>query len=109
MKKQKRWESEDQIIARIDHLKRAQKRCLQLGDEFQKQSDVFRWKSLHESEDEKESQMYAKASVDWFHKSERKFLAADKRNATLKFMGEKLAAFRTRLLPIDGNTDMAVV
>ncbi len=107
--KQKRWESEEQIIARIDHLKRAQKRCLELGDEFQKQSDVFRWKALHGSADKKESEMYATQSVNWFHKSERKFLAADKRSATLKYMGEKLAAFRTQLLTIEGNTDMAVV
>ncbi len=109
MKKQKRWETEDQIIDRINKLKAAQKRCLKQADDFQKQSDVFRWKSLHESGDKKESEMYATQSVNWFHKSERKFLSADKRNATLKFMGQKLAEFRTQLLPMDGNTDLAVV
>ena len=107
--KQKRWETEEQILNRIEQLKRSKERLLKQAKEATEQSKIFRTKALSGNGNKMELETFAASSALWFHKSEKKFLAADKRNATLKFMGEKLAAFRTQLLPMDGNTDKAAV
>lgn len=109
MKKQKRWETEEQIISRIEFLKRAQKRCLEQARKASDQADLFRAKIAYGGVTEVELNAFESEIKVSRLKSERKFLAADKRNATLKHMGEKLAAFRTQLLPMAGNTDKAVV
>ena len=109
MRKHKRWESEQEIIDAIDQTRHDQNVLIEQAYSNEQNAKKF----CEMCEDKRipiqERRAYEQEAKKMFEQSRKKLKSATHKDTKAKKLSEVLAAFRTNLLPIEGNTDLAVV